>query len=150
MRRKTIISLLVFFLRFHRSAISEWTLILNRQWGFSGVNSFAHLDHVKCLTKPDTLFDIAVLGVPFDTATTFRPGSSLRIVTHTNSGKLRPYSSTMALHIMICIFMLTCYRSKVRSKSHKISFISSNLFPSIQSPCRNQSLSLMGEDTRLW
>lgn len=39
------------------------------------MNSFAHLEHVKCLTKPDTLFDIAILGVPFDTAVSYRPGS---------------------------------------------------------------------------
>lgn len=46
------------------------------QWGYSGVNSFAHLEHVKCLTKPETLFDIGILGVPFDTAVSYRPGLS--------------------------------------------------------------------------
>ncbi|KAE8454137.1 hypothetical protein EG329_005061 [Mollisiaceae sp. DMI_Dod_QoI] len=45
------------------------------EWGYSGVNSFAHLEHVKCLTKPDTLFDIGILGVPFDTAVSYRPGA---------------------------------------------------------------------------
>ncbi|KAF4614399.1 hypothetical protein G7Y89_g15337 [Cudoniella acicularis] len=45
------------------------------EWGYSGVNSFAHLEHIKCLTKPETLFDIAILGVPFDTAVTYRPGA---------------------------------------------------------------------------
>jgi hypothetical protein len=46
------------------------------QWGFSGVSTFAHLKHTKCLTSTDTLFDIAVLGVPFDTAVSYRPGMS--------------------------------------------------------------------------
>ncbi|CZR66872.1 related to agmatinase [Phialocephala subalpina] len=45
------------------------------EWGYAGVNSFAHLEHVKCLTKPDTLFDIGILGVPFDTAVSYRPGA---------------------------------------------------------------------------
>ena len=47
------------------------------QWGFSGVSTFAHLKHTKCLTSTDTLFDIAILGVPFDTAVSYRPGMSL-------------------------------------------------------------------------
>ncbi len=38
------------------------------------MNSFAHLEHVKCLTKPETLFDIGIIGVPFDTAVSYRPG----------------------------------------------------------------------------
>ncbi|EKD17612.1 uncharacterized protein L3040_006734 [Drepanopeziza brunnea f. sp. 'multigermtubi'] len=45
------------------------------EWGFNGVNSFAHLEHVKCLTKPETRFDIGILGVPFDTAVSYRPGA---------------------------------------------------------------------------
>lgn len=49
-------------------------MLTHSQWGFSGVNSFAHLEHIKCLTKPDTPFDIAILGVPFDTAVSYRPG----------------------------------------------------------------------------
>ena len=35
------------------------------QWGFAGVSTFAHLNHVKCLTNPDTLFDIGIIGVPY-------------------------------------------------------------------------------------
>ncbi|CAG7936200.1 unnamed protein product [Penicillium olsonii] len=45
------------------------------QWGFSGISTFAHLNHTKCLVAPDEAFDIAVLGVPFDTATSYRPGA---------------------------------------------------------------------------
>jgi len=43
-------------------------------WSFSGISTFAHLSHVKCLTQPDTHYDIGVIGVPFDTAVTYRPG----------------------------------------------------------------------------
>ncbi|CZT51674.1 related to agmatinase [Rhynchosporium secalis] len=45
------------------------------EWGFNGVNSFAHLEHVKCLTHPERQFDIGILGVPFDTAVSYRPGA---------------------------------------------------------------------------
>lgn len=44
------------------------------QWPFSGIGSFAHLKHVKCLTDPTHLFDIAIIGAPFDTAVSYRPG----------------------------------------------------------------------------
>jgi len=40
-------------------------------------STFAHLPHVKCLTHPEESFDIAVLGCPFDTAVSYRPGLSL-------------------------------------------------------------------------
>ena len=61
-------------LEFVHVALQSRQRLTGLQWGYSGVNSFAHLNHIKCLTKPDTLFDIGILGVPFDTATTFRPG----------------------------------------------------------------------------
>jgi hypothetical protein len=44
------------------------------QWGFSGISTFAHLPHVKCLTHPEEEFDIGIIGVPFDTAVSYRPG----------------------------------------------------------------------------
>lgn len=48
-------------------------------WGFSGISTFAHLPHHKCLTIPSTEsasdFDIAILGVPFDTAVSYRSGA---------------------------------------------------------------------------
>ncbi|KAG2414132.1 hypothetical protein HFD88_003323 [Aspergillus terreus] len=43
------------------------------QWAFTGVSTFAHLKHIKCLVEPEADFDIAVLGVPFDTAVSYRP-----------------------------------------------------------------------------
>ena len=38
-------------------------------------STFAHLPHVKCLIHPEESFDIAVLGCPFDTAVSYRPGN---------------------------------------------------------------------------
>jgi len=42
---------------------------------FSGVNTFAHLPHAKCLDEPEKSFDVAVLGIPFDSAVSYRPGA---------------------------------------------------------------------------
>jgi agmatinase len=33
------------------------------------------LDYVKCLTNPQEKYDIAIIGAPFDTAVSFRPGA---------------------------------------------------------------------------
>lgn len=44
-------------------------------WPFQGINTFAHLDHHKCLLDPDTSYDVALIGVPFDTAVSYRPGA---------------------------------------------------------------------------
>ncbi|EDU40382.1 SpeB Arginase agmatinase formimionoglutamate hydrolase arginase family [Pyrenophora tritici-repentis] len=52
---------------------------LERKWGtdwsFSGISTFAHLPHTRCLTHPETTYDIAILGAPFDTAVSYRPGA---------------------------------------------------------------------------
>ncbi|KAH9937341.1 Arginase/deacetylase [Fomitopsis serialis] len=42
---------------------------------FSGPLSFSHLPYSRCLEDPSAEFDIAVLGMPFDTAVTYRPGA---------------------------------------------------------------------------
>ena len=42
---------------------------------FSGPLSFAHLTYTRCLEDTQTKFDIAILGMPFDTAVTYRPGA---------------------------------------------------------------------------
>ncbi|KAK8193189.1 arginase family-domain-containing protein [Phyllosticta capitalensis] len=61
------------------SDISFDPKVLEEKWGtdfgFSGISTFAHLPHVKCLTEPQTQFDIAVLGAPFDTSVSYRPGA---------------------------------------------------------------------------
>lgn len=45
------------------------------QWSFSGISTFAHLPHFKCLTEPEGSFDIGIIGAPFDTAVSYRPGA---------------------------------------------------------------------------
>ena len=42
---------------------------------FSGITTFAHLDHKKCLLDDEATADIVVLGIPFDTSVSFRPGA---------------------------------------------------------------------------
>ncbi|KAH8177028.1 arginase family protein [Sarocladium implicatum] len=53
--------------------------ILQQKWGtdwsFSGISTFAHLPHHKCLVDPDVEFDIGIIGAPFDTAVSYRPGA---------------------------------------------------------------------------
>lgn len=47
---------------------------------FAGVATFAHLDHQRCLDKPDLPLDLAIIGVPYDSAVTFRPGTCIRAI----------------------------------------------------------------------
>ncbi|KAK7058510.1 hypothetical protein VNI00_002144 [Paramarasmius palmivorus] len=42
---------------------------------FTGPNSFSHLPYVRCLDVENEHFDIAILGMPFDTGVTHRPGA---------------------------------------------------------------------------
>lgn len=56
------------------SCLIELVILTFGQWSFSGIGSFAHLDYVKCLTNPAEHFDIAIVGAPFDTAVSYRPG----------------------------------------------------------------------------
>ncbi|KAF8494486.1 hypothetical protein JB92DRAFT_3099987 [Gautieria morchelliformis] len=46
---------------------------------FSGITTFAHLPWQKCLSPTassgKSLFDIAILGAPYDTSTSYRPGT---------------------------------------------------------------------------
>lgn len=45
-----------------------------RDMSFSGISTFAHLPHEKCLTSK-TSFDIGIIGFPFDTSVSYRPGA---------------------------------------------------------------------------
>ena len=50
---------------------------------YSGITTFAHLPYVDCLYPRYTeegkeQFDVAIVGAPFDTAVTYRPGYFLR------------------------------------------------------------------------
>ncbi|THU78798.1 Arginase/deacetylase [Dendrothele bispora CBS 962.96] len=42
---------------------------------YTGILSFAHLPYLKCLEDASKTFDIAILGFPFDTTTSYRPGA---------------------------------------------------------------------------
>lgn len=44
-------------------------------WPFQGISTFAHLPLQTCLTNRDLQYDVAVIGVPFDTATSYRSGA---------------------------------------------------------------------------
>lgn len=41
---------------------------------FSGPLSFSHLPYHRCLEEENSKFDIALLGLPFDTGVSYRPG----------------------------------------------------------------------------
>lgn len=45
--------------------------------GLSGIATFGHTEHVQCLTEPTEPIDIAVIGAPFDTAVSYRPGARM-------------------------------------------------------------------------
>ena len=42
---------------------------------FSGPLSFSHLPYSRCLEDESAQFDIALIGMPFDTAVSYRPGA---------------------------------------------------------------------------
>lgn len=42
---------------------------------YTGPLSFAHLPYSRCLDNSSSLFDLAILGLPFDTAVSYRPGA---------------------------------------------------------------------------
>ncbi|CAI5760640.1 unnamed protein product [Candida verbasci] len=44
-------------------------------WPFQGIATFAHLQHFPCLINNKEKFDIGLIGVPFDTAVSYRPGA---------------------------------------------------------------------------
>ncbi|KAG6094772.1 hypothetical protein E4U30_003046 [Claviceps sp. LM220 group G6] len=58
-----------------REELAELEAKWGFEWSFNGIGSFAHLDYVKCLTNPAEKYDIAIVGVPFDTAVSYRPGA---------------------------------------------------------------------------
>ena len=41
---------------------------------FLGPLSFSHLPYARCLQAENIDFDIAILGLPFDTGVSYRPG----------------------------------------------------------------------------
>lgn len=49
--------------------------IWGEAWPFQGINTFAHLPTYNCLADREKQYDIALIGVPFDTAVSYRPGA---------------------------------------------------------------------------
>ncbi|KAK6543743.1 hypothetical protein TWF694_000477 [Orbilia ellipsospora] len=47
----------------------------SHEWSYSGISTFAHLPYTKCLVDPHEHYDIAIIGAPFDTAVSYRPGA---------------------------------------------------------------------------
>lgn len=43
--------------------------------GYTGPLAFSHLEYARCLEDQSVDYDVAILGMPFDTATSFRPGA---------------------------------------------------------------------------
>ncbi|CAI6334234.1 unnamed protein product [Periconia digitata] len=60
---------------FSQDRLDELERKWGTDWGFSGVSTFAHLPHSRCLTHPETAYDIGIIGAPFDTAVSYRPGA---------------------------------------------------------------------------
>jgi len=60
----------------HGDEPTTWTEKYGSQYDllFSGPLSFSHLPYAKCLEKEESVFDVAILGIPFDTSVTYRPG----------------------------------------------------------------------------
>lgn len=79
MRLSTGLSALILLSWSTFPAVAEVSPQLYAKWGtdwpFSGISTFAHLETEKCLLDPAVQFDIAVIGVPFDTAVSYRPGA---------------------------------------------------------------------------
>ncbi|KAJ7247650.1 arginase family-domain-containing protein [Mycena haematopus] len=58
-------------------ATEPWTSQFGAQidLGYTGPLSFSHLPYSRCLDDGAARFDIGLLGMPFDTTTSFRPGA---------------------------------------------------------------------------
>ena len=81
---------------FSAAELAELEKKWGTDWGFSGISTFAHLPHQRCLTNPETPFDIGIIGAPFDTAVTYRPGTQIYkvpIVRYLASNVLQNYPS---------------------------------------------------------
>ncbi|RMZ90735.1 hypothetical protein DV736_g2032, partial [Chaetothyriales sp. CBS 134916] len=76
------------------SPLDELKQKWDSDWSFTGISTFAHLRHVKCLTAPYEPFDIGIIGAPFDTAVSYRPGARFgpRSIRHA-SARQTPFRS---------------------------------------------------------
>ncbi|GAA6042679.1 hypothetical protein JCM8097_003741 [Rhodosporidiobolus ruineniae] len=58
-------------------ALEPWTAKYggSPDLSFSGIVTFAHLPHARCLDEPGKPLDIALIGFPFDTSVSYRSGA---------------------------------------------------------------------------
>jgi len=117
----------------HRSASiyskEELEIKWNTDFGFSGISTFAHLPYKKCLVDPEVEYDIAVVGAPFDTSVSYRPGKEIGHDAEYAANKLN--------------------RSSIWPKSNSGRVGSPNQLQKLQRPGRNQSLRQLGYDSGL-
>lgn len=61
----------------HSDSPKSWSEKYGSQgdFAFTGPLAFSHLPYHRCLEDGSSVFDIAVLGMPFDTAVSYRPGA---------------------------------------------------------------------------
>jgi len=61
----------------HRDPSETWSEKYGAQLDlvFTGPLAFSHLPYFRCLEDDTLSFDIALLGMPFDTTVTYRPGA---------------------------------------------------------------------------
>ncbi len=67
---------------------------------YAGVNTYAHLPTAKCLSDPDQLFDVAVLGIPYDLTVTYRPGARFGPHAIRQASRRQRAGRTFSLHHM--------------------------------------------------
>lgn len=115
---------------------------LHLQWGFSGIGTFAHLEHVKCLTDPSVAYDIAIIGAPFDTAVSFRPGLSPAVTRHVT---LCPSVDA----IMNRGTDQVASRRPLRPQSHPPGLVAADGLPGVQPARQHEPVHELGQDHRL-
>lgn len=94
---------------------------------FTGPLAFSHLPYFRCLEDVSPVFDVAVLGMPFDTSVTYRPGArfgptGIRVGSRRISGQrawslswgLDPYRQGLKVIDCgdVCVALLICGPTK--------------------------------------
>jgi len=121
------------------------------QFGFTGISTFAHLKHVKCLTHPYEPFDIGIIGAPFDTSVSYRPGM------HSPPTRTKHLIACYRLicplpspSLWFCSGIYLPIRCTLRATCHSIRQWPPNHFQRLQPPRPHQPLHIMAVDPRLW
>ncbi|KAF9245905.1 arginase deacetylase [Melanogaster broomeanus] len=78
----------------------QWVEKYGRQidLGYSGPLSYSHLPYRRCLEDASETFDIAILGMPFDTATSYRPGARFGPYAIRSGSRRQTFSDGYALN----------------------------------------------------